>query len=153
MAAKPKLSDDELFEIATYLRRPVVELEIHAEMPERKFAEFGERYHRLTRGYSLPARSKGGPLYVWSPETNKQGIQLRAYFKDVAPTPPLVEKLVTDQGKWFAQRGKYRINHSNLVYQLFECGFVLGQNTEDHLRVELFMKNRFPKMASQAEQR
>ena len=56
-------------------------------------------------------------------------------------TSPPIQGLYTDQGKW---KDKYRINHSNLVMQLFECGFVLGDNSANQERIEAFMRRRFP---------
>lgn len=52
-----------------------------------------------------------------------------------------IQDLYTDQGNW---KNKYRINHSNLVMQLFECGFVLGDNLTNQERIEAFMRRRFP---------
>lgn len=144
MPGKPELPDDDLYELATYLRRPEVEADIHAEMPRRHRERFEVRHAELTDNYPLPVQTDAAPYYVWPEGTNKQGIQLRIYFRDVAPTPPFVRQLFTDQGKWFAMREKYRINHTNLVFQLLGCGFLLGDNSENGERIEEFMKRRFP---------
>ena len=147
MARKPELTDDDLYEIATYLSRPEVEAEIHAEMIPHARERFEAQHAELTDNYPLPEQNDAAPFYVWPEGTNKQGMQLRIYFRDVPPTPPVVRQLFTDQGKWFAMREKYRINHTNLVFQLLECGFLLGDNSENAERIEAFMRHRFPPIA------
>ena len=151
MARKPELSDDDLYEVATYLGRTDVETEIHAEMPQRARTDFEERYSELTESYPLPASVKTGPFYIWPENTNKYGMELRIYFRDSPPTPPVMRQLFTDQGKWFARREKYRINHTNLVFQLLECGFLLGDNSENTERIEEFMRRRFPSIAESSQ--
>ena len=61
--------------------------------------------------------------------------------RSVVRTRRRIQDLYADQGKW---KDKYRINHSNLVMQLFECGFVLGDNSANQERIEVFMRRRFP---------
>lgn len=140
MARKRNATEDDLYEIATYLSRSEVEVEIHAELPDRHQTGFEEEYGRVTRNYPLPHDSDKQPYYVWPSGTNKQGRQLRIYFKRIAPEPPPISALYTDRGKW---KDKYRVNHSNLVMQLFECGFVLG-GAQDENRIRQFMQERFP---------
>ena len=143
MARKPSLDDDTLYEVAMYLSRPEVETEIHAELPERYREQFEAEYLEAT-GESVPISSERNPYYVWPPGTNKQGRELRIYFKRVSPEPPPIRNLYTDQGKWYAKRESWRINHSNLVMQLFECGFLLGKNSENGERIREYMEIRFP---------
>ena len=101
-------------------------------------------YPSVAAAYSASkARSDSQPYYVWRPDVNKFGRQLRIYFARVMPEPPVIRKLYTDYGKWYARRGHWRINHSDLVMQLFECGFVLGAK-QDPKRIERFMRRRFP---------
>ena len=144
MARRPELPDDELYEVATYLMRPEVQTEIHAEMPDRFEGTFRQRYHELTGGVHLPEPIRTGPFYVWEPNTNKYGMELRIYFRNVPPVPPVMERLYADMGKWYARRESYRVNHSNLVFQLLECGFLLGENAGNEERIQEFMANRFP---------
>lgn len=144
MAGRPMLPDDHLYEVATYLMRPEVEAEIHAELHPNKEDEFRQQYRELTGGIGAPAHSNSAPFYVWPQGVNKYGVQLRIYFKNLPPVPPVMEQLYTDQGKWFAKRESYRVNHSNLVRQLFECGFLLGRNDTNQGRIQSFMERRFP---------
>ncbi|MYB34466.1 MAG: hypothetical protein F4X92_04985, partial [Gammaproteobacteria bacterium] len=78
------------------------------------------------------------PYYVWNLGVDKHGRQLRIYFVLVQPVPNPIQNLYTDNNKW---RDRYRINHSNLVMQLFECGFVLG--AQDENRIKKFMQLKF----------
>lgn len=143
MARKPLLDEDSLYEIATYLSRSATRTEIHAELLAHQQDEFEKEYAQATSGYPLPLLSAQNrePYYVWPEGTNKQGRELRIYFLRVSPEPPLIRDLYTDRGKW---KDKYRINHSNLVMQLFECGFVLGDNSGNQDRIDEFMRQRFP---------
>lgn len=141
MARKPMVGREELYEIATYLARPETRTEIHAEIPYDHRARFEQEYHDATEGYPLPQNGGREPYYVWPMGTDKRGRELRIYFMRMPPEPPPIERLYTDNDQW---RDGFRINHSNLVMQLFECGFVLGMNNENGDRIEEFMRMRFP---------
>ncbi len=142
MAKKP-MKEDDLYQIASYLAKPEAETDIHAEMLLKNESEFERNYAIATKNYPLPAVARR-PYYIWPEGTNKYGKELRVYFKRVPPEPPIIKTLYTDHGKWYAKRGAYRINHSALVMQLFECGFVLGWNTRNGRRIKAFMSKRFP---------
>ena len=124
MARKPQVGPEHLYQIATYLARPETETEIHAELHPNVKSAFEDEYAAATKNYPLPNRADHEPYYVWPPDVNKFGLQLRIYFFRVPPEPVPIQRLYTDKNKW---RGGYRINHSNLVMQLFECGFVFRQ--------------------------
>ena len=151
MARKPRLPEGELYQVATYLMRPEVQTDIHAEMHPRRVGEFTRQYGELTGGANLPANDNVEPFYVWPETVNKYGMELRIYFRNVAPIPPIMERLYTDQGKWYARRESYRVNHSNLVLQLFECGFLLGVNDDNEERIREFMAQRFPPITANPE--
>ncbi len=147
MPGRPPLANDELYEVATYLARPEVHTVIHAEMPERGEAGFRQKYDELTGGEPLPVPTHQGPFYVWPAGTNKYGRELRIYFRNVAPVPPVMERLYADYGKWYAMRQSYRVNHTALVFQLLECGFLIGDNSGNTERIQDFMERRFPPLA------
>ena len=144
MARQPLVAENDLFLIATYLADPGANTEIHAELPVDHRAEFEEEYNTATNNYPLPEYSDRYPYYVLPPETDKRGRELRIYFTRVPPEPPLIMDLPTDYGAWFARGHCHRINHSNLVMQLFDCGFVLGTNHDKAERIAEFMRQRFP---------
>ena len=131
MPRKPPLNETDLFAIATYLARNEVQTE--------------QEYEEATCGHPIPVPSRdvAGPYFILSDDANKQGRELRIYFMPCAPEPPIVDTF-TDRGRrWYARGRQRRINHSNLVMQLCECGFVLGRNQNSQRIVE-FMSRRFP---------
>ena len=144
MPRHEKLADEQLFQVAIYLGNPCAKTDIHAEMRGSRRAEFEAEYARATNGYPLPEATDSYPYYIWQEGTNKYGMQLRIYFARVPPEPAPIKTLYTDHGKWYRTKELYRINHTNLVMQLFECGFVLGDNSQNSRRIKKFMKRRFP---------
>ena len=143
MRGRPPVGEDELYEIAVYLSDPRMETEIHAELPNRHRVSFEEEYNRATN-LKPPEASRKGPYYVWPEGTNKYGRELRIYFNRIPPEPPLIKNLIADHGKWYSRSEQYRINHSRLVMQLFECGYLLGDNSKMQQRIKDFMQKRFP---------
>ena len=146
MARKKLLDQDDLYIVATYFAQPEVQTEIHAEIPKRRQSEFENDYHTIT-GLDLPNIIGREPYYVWPEGTNKQGIQLRIYFNPISPIPPQVDDLRSNS-TWVAKKNKHRINHTNLVIQLFKCGFVLGSNTKNSERITNMMNSKFPNTKS-----
>ena len=142
MARRPPVGDNELFLISTYLTNSEARIEIHAEIPFRYRDEFEAEYAGATNNFPLPRHDSQHSYYVWPESTNKRGRQLRIYFALFSPQPPLIKDLNPNCGQWFGQN-LYRINHTNLVMQLFECGFVLGNN-QDAERIAHFMRQKFP---------
>ena len=145
MPSKSKLSDNKLHEVADHLKKSEVETKIDAEMPAEHADKFISEYERIT-GQKPPQPKKGGAFYIWKPGTNKYGKELRIYFKDIDTAPPIFKEIQTDKDQW-SGKGVCRINHTKLVYQLFECGFLLGKMSDyGPDRIEEYMKKRFPKM-------
>ena len=138
MAKYPRIPTAELRDIVAYLKRPEVETEIHAEIPNHRKDNFERMYHGKTGCNLSQYNGKDEPYYVWKPGTNKLGMELRIYFKLVDPVPPAIQNFRKDNTNP-AKRGKYRINHSNLVEQLFECGFLLGDNSANEARIDARM--------------
>ena len=134
------VSESDLFAIASYLARPEVDAEIHAEVPDKQRAAFEKEYLEKTGNNPLPTSGKA-PYYVWPPNANKYGKELRIYFNRVPPEPPCIRDLCADYGKWWKKADKWRINHADLVMRLLECGFLLGDNSG---RINRVMKERFP---------
>lgn len=121
---------------------PAVQVDIHAEMAPSRRKDFVSEYQKRTKGYPLP-KGNGEPYYIWPSTVNKYGWQLRIYVNRASPEPPVIQSFFTDHGKWYARKQYYRINHSQLVLQLLECGFVLG-DVQNHARIRKFMRKRFP---------
>lgn len=142
MAKHPLVSNNDLYVIASYLAQPAANTEIHAELPKRHQQRFEDEY-RLATHLEVPTNTEEEPYYVWPEGTDKYGRELRIYFTPVQPIPQCVENL-RSKSKWFAKREQHRINHSNLVMQLFQCGFVLGSNSHNQDRISEFMRRVFP---------
>ena len=149
--AKPKVGDEKLYQIATYFKDPKTRMRLEAEVPPKAQEKFEKEYAAKTENHPLPPSSSTPPYCVLQPGVDKHGRELRIYFDPIAgeEPPQLVKDLCTDKGKWSSD---YRINHSNLVMQLCECGFVLGPNDkkENGDRIEKFMAKRFPGLPKQA---
>ena len=133
---KPALVDDDLRVVAGYLSRPEAKAVLQAELPKRMDERFREEYSVATQGSDLSEKD-----YFLVDDDRKQGRELRVYFNPVEPVPVLVKELVTDQGHW--RTDSCRINHTSLVMQLLECGFLLGDNSGNQGRIKLFMGRRF----------
>lgn len=144
MARRHEVKDDELFLTATYLATTGADTEIHAEIPTRYRDDFETNYACATNNFALPVETDQHPYYVWPAWTRKRGTQLRVYFTAVSPQPPFILTLNPKYGQWFSQNSRYRINHTNLVMQLFKCGFVLGRNNNNSDRIAHFMQQKFP---------
>ena len=143
MARKPILDQDDLFEVARYLANPDVKTEIHVEIRSTDRDKFELDYSRRTNSFELP-EPRRTPYYIWPLGTNKRGMEMRIYFRELPHAPEVVKKLVADSGKWKQDRA--RINYTSLVEQLFECGFVVGENTSPSqmTRIDSYMRKKFP---------
>lgn len=144
MPRKLPVGANDLFLIASYLNNSDAKTEIHAEIPARYRDDFEAEYAHATDNFPLPPGGNQHPHYAWPQGTNKRGRQLRIYFALFPPQPPLIQDLNPVYGQWIGQHNLYRINHTNLVMQLFECGFVLGKNQQNAERIAHFMRRKFP---------
>ena len=135
MSRHPRLNDDDLYEVATYLAQPGVLGKLDPEIAERRLDAFEQEYAEATDNFPLD------PDYFRV--TDKQGIQLRIYFHPVEPVPPVVTELCDTSTPRPGHENQRRINHTNLGFQLCECGFVLGAD-QDAERITDFMHRRFP---------
>ncbi len=73
MPRKPKVTDDDLFVIATYLSNPRTEPEFHAEMKGENRGRFEEEYLQATRGVHPPVPKSSAPYLILPTTSNKQG--------------------------------------------------------------------------------
>lgn len=144
MTRKAKVTESELFAIANYLSNPDCMVDIHAEMPHDFASDFEHEYNRLTNGSELPEPSSRGPYFIWEPGTNKFGLELRFYFIKIGEVPTELEELYINLSPrtWARRKNYIRVNHTNLVYQLFECGFQIGDE-QNRFRIDQFMERRF----------
>lgn len=136
MARKPELNERDLLELATYLANPEVDTVIHAEMKREKCDEFEIIYGAATNHYPLPQRGQS-PYILLHPQADKYGIQLRIYH-ELLPNAPQV---VRDECRIIRRRTsgihRARINGYNIVKQILECGFVLGENNPPSIQARI----------------
>lgn len=145
MARKPPLNERDLQELANYLANPKVNTVIHAEMRPDRCTEFEGMYSAATNGYPLPARGQS-PYILLKKNANKQGIQLRIYLDKLQSVPISVAGMCTDERPQASGIPRARINGYNIVEQILECGFVLGENNPPSIqtRIQSTMRNKFP---------
>jgi hypothetical protein len=100
---------------------------IEAEMPHSAKRGFDSRYETVT-GESVPDDSSTYPYYVWAEGANKWGVELRVYFNPDDSIPSFLSELMTDNSRSGYEQYDNRINNNDLIWALFENGFVLGDN-------------------------
>ncbi len=131
MPRHPKVNENDLSIIVSYLKNPKVETEIHAEIPHQLQGKFEREYFECTK-INVPNVTNKEPYYVLPKTSDKRGRELRIYFIPIEPIPLQINKQMS-KSTWYGTKNKKRINHTNLVMQLFECGFILG--LQDYKRI------------------
>ena len=100
---------------------------IEAEMSNGSKRKFDTRYKTLT-GASVPIISSSYPYYVWAPDANKWGVELRVYFQSDDTMPNCLQNIVTDNGRSGYEGYNARVNSNEVIWELFANGFILGGN-------------------------
>ena len=150
MPRQPRVNDSDLCVIARFLSDPNVSTEIQAEMKDNKVEGFSSEYKTATNGYEISrADIRRPPFWKLPMRSNKRGVELRIYIDLDVPMslPSIVRDLSADHGAWYRRPDSYRINHYNLVMQLFECGFLLGANRHNKDRIDKFIEDQLPNCA------
>lgn len=120
------MTQQEIDQAVKYLKDPNRNTFIEAEMPSNKEVTFGRRYSSSTNNYPLPADNDKTPYYVWPDGTNKWNVELRIYFNADENIPTFLNDLCTTcTRKGYEEFGR-RLNNNELIYNLFERGFILG---------------------------
>ena len=119
-------SNSDFFLILGYLasieRRTKLDIETH---PRRR-QKLELRYNRLT-GTALVQDDKN--YYVWSPDVNKWGSELRIYFRKNENIPASLNKMVVTP-RFSSGYHNARINRNRFVWKLIEYGF-RAKDTQD----------------------
>lgn len=121
----------EFKECLKYLSEPATEAEVHVEMAHSKEDDFRKQYKDITGDYpQFPVGQKYIPYYVWPPDANKWGVQLRLYYKKAGHCPASLAGITTDARK----RGKKaRVNSKDFILKLFSMGFRIGLQNLDRV--------------------
>lgn len=139
------MTDQQFFHIAGYLANPIRETVIEIEIPAKDQTRFENDYAARTQNYSLPQNTNVAPYYIWGAGANKWGIEARVYFVSNENLPqPLYDILEPRkvQNRPGYENWERRFSIKEIVYQLFECGFVLG-SPQDENRIRGFIPPQF----------
>lgn len=123
------MTHQEFYEIVGYLASPVRETNIEAEMHPRVQQRFINNYALWTNNYPLPTVTNVRPYYVWAPDKNKYGLELRAYFISNNNMPIILDGMLEPrkyQNRPGYQNWKRRISTQLNIIPLLRAGFILG---------------------------
>ncbi|MBW7842661.1 MAG: hypothetical protein LC124_13555 [Ignavibacteriales bacterium] len=121
------MTQEEFDNAVTYLSNPGRNTLIEAELPNSSQIRFENLYANLTNNHPLPAMITEAPYYVWTPGTNKWGVELRLYFISDRNIPEALEELSVNNSRHGYEQYDKRINNNDFIYDLFTRGFVIGE--------------------------
>lgn len=127
------MTQQELTNILNYLSDSDREILIEAEMHPRVRNNFVNEYQQKTNNYPLPTRSDTLPYLVLPQDSNKYGLELRAYFVSDGNIPPELDSILLDNNRPGYEKFDKRFNNNEVIYFLFENGFILGK--QDYTRI------------------
>ncbi|MHB1492794.1 MAG: hypothetical protein ACYCSG_00120 [Thermoplasmataceae archaeon] len=119
--------DPEFYRVLGYLASPVRKTKLDIETHPNKAHDVESRY----KSYSGNALVKDDRNYfVWSPEKNKWGSELRIYFVKNSNIPTSLSNMVVNAR---FPGGKYnaRVNSNDFVWLLIKYGFLTGDGQND----------------------
>ena len=105
----------DFFVIVGYLASPVRYAKIDIESAERSRTSVEARYSRLSGMLLVPGQN----YYLWPPQTNKWGSELRVYFDSNQNIPQTLSSNV--QSPYY---DKSRISDNIFVWSLIQYGFI-----------------------------
>lgn len=117
------------FLILGYLASPTRRTKLDIETHPRRQQNLERKYFDLTGQRLIPDDVN---YYVWSPDTNKWGSQLRIYFRmnDNIP-PPLQKEVLTP--RYSTGYHNARINGNKFVWGLIKYGFIASDTQDETL--------------------
>lgn len=117
------MTDEILDEIVKYLKKKKSDCLIEAEVRESDVSKFKSKYKTLT-GVDLSTSSH----FYKIPDKDKWGIELRLYYNSDGNTPSSVLSISTKSNRAGFEQYNKRLNSNEVIYKLFENGFVIGVN-------------------------
>lgn len=139
------MTSQEFYEIIGYLSNPIRQTNIEAEMHPRVQAQFVTNYAAWTNNFPLPSSTTVRPYYVWAPDKNKYGLELRGYFISNENMPHLLDPMLEPrkfQNRPGYQNWKRRISRQKWIIPLLKHGFVLG-SIQDVIRIRTYVPKQF----------
>lgn len=135
------MTPQEFYEMVGYLASPDRETNLEAEMHPNVQPRFIQNYAAWSHNYPLPAITTARPYYVWAPNKNKYGLELRAYFISNEKMPAVLDPML--EPRKFQNRPGYanwkrRISRQKHIIPLIQTGFVLGV-PQDPVRIKGFV--------------
>lgn len=120
------MNANEFFEILGYLANPERQCKLDAEMHAKSRHRFESRYISLSGETPQPDDQN---YYILHDDADKWGVELRIYFNaDKSCLPQAIQSMVVSP----RPGGRYntRINNNELIWDLIEHGFLLGDGQD-----------------------
>ncbi|KAA6350883.1 hypothetical protein EZS27_001730 [termite gut metagenome] len=139
------MTEQEFYINIGYLANPIRETNIEAEMHPRRQVSFITEYASWTNNFPLPTNTSAKPYYVWLPETDKYGLELRVYFISNENMPQSLYNILEPrkiQNRPGYEKWKRRISTNNNVIPLLKTGFILG-TIQDINRIKVLIPALF----------
>ena len=97
---------------------------IEAEAKSNRMQRFIDEYN-TTYNENINIESDG--VVLFPEDTNKWGLELRLYVNSMPP-----EELGFVRNQVYRTEYTFRLNSNNVVYRLFDIGFRIGLNGDNH---------------------
>jgi len=121
------MNTSEFFEILGFLANPARHCKLDAEMHSRSRQGFESRY--ITLSGETP-QSDDRNYYILHDDADKWGVELRIYFDGNKPSLPQPIQPMAVSSRPGGVHG-LRINNNDLIWDLIEYGFLLGDTQDD----------------------
>lgn len=124
------MTQNEFFEILGYLASSARTTKLDVETHPRRQQSFETEYRQWTGITPVPDAHN---YYVWSPDVNKWGKEMRIYFNgNNNNIPRELFNLSVSPRPGFGY--DFRVNNNDFVWDLIEYGFLLG-DTQNEPRI------------------
>jgi hypothetical protein len=119
------MTRQQFFEVAGYFANPNRNTRIEIEARQNTITAYNPTYQALT-GAAIPLGADS--VYVLPNNADKWGREMRLYFSltNAANLPNLINQLMTVGGRPGYDLWDQRLNSKDIIDELFEIGFTLG---------------------------
>jgi hypothetical protein len=123
------MTDPEFYEILGYLSSPIRNTKLDVETHPNKRNKFENQYAHLS---GVQAQQDDHNYYVWGPDANKWGTEMRIYFHGNDNVPQALKIMIVTARPGFGYNS--RVNNNDFIWRLIQHGFLL-QDGQDLTRV------------------